>query len=393
MKRALAIFRKDVRRLWPIALVLPALLMLAGVLDPAYTSHHPSQYLQMALAVACWIIVISAIHQERLPGDRQYWLTRPFTWKHVLAAKILFVFAFVNLPVLVYYATVWTAMGIPPLQHLPVLLWKQMFFTAMYILPAAALAAITKNLGETIMAALLAGVPWIVAMTALHWPIWMIAWYREFDLAMVTAAGCGLALLLQYWRRRTGLARALAACTLAALLVVEFRAPRSRVFARRFDESPVRMARDMRRPPVWRWAGLHGLTLEIPIRLEGVPAGVDLFTDGVTSAINGPGFASNTQYRGALTPELLRIDLSAATFRAAEEHTLDAHGTVQMTLFRRRQKTPAPTTGRMVVPGMGICSPRLWEAKYEIACYTPLPRLALFAESGPIGPAPTNPGE
>ena len=37
---------------------------------------------------------------EAIPGDRQFWITRPYRWQSLLGAKVLFIIAFVNLPIL-----------------------------------------------------------------------------------------------------------------------------------------------------------------------------------------------------------------------------------------------------------------------------------------------------
>ena len=82
MKRVLAIFRKDARHLWPQILAFVALVLLAALLDPTYTQRQLSpaeQLIWTALPLACANLVIAAIHAECLPGDRQYWLTRPFS--------------------------------------------------------------------------------------------------------------------------------------------------------------------------------------------------------------------------------------------------------------------------------------------------------------------------
>ena len=104
-----------------------------------------------ALPLACWNLIIAVIHEEKLPGDRQYWLTRPYSWKDLLAAKALFVAAFINLPLFVWHVGAFAAVGVPLGEHLPALLWRQLFFSAFYILPVAALAAITRSLGQLIL--------------------------------------------------------------------------------------------------------------------------------------------------------------------------------------------------------------------------------------------------
>src|ERR1022692_1080017 len=159
MTNALHIFRKDVRHLWPHAAACVILMALAAILDPTYASRGQSTAYSLlagfALPLACWNLIIAAIHEEKLPGDRQYWLTRPYSWKDLLAAKALFVVAFINLPLFAWHAAAFAAVGIPLGEHLPALLWRQVFFSAFYIPPVAALAAVTRNQGQTILGALM----------------------------------------------------------------------------------------------------------------------------------------------------------------------------------------------------------------------------------------------
>src|SRR5271165_6733003 len=157
MTQILAIFVKDARHLWPHITGFLVLMLLAALLDPTYTVQDPSVYMLLStlLPLASCALIVTVIHEEKLPGDRQYWLTRPISWKHLLAAKTLFVIAFINLPLLLSHVAVWLALGVPPVEHLPALLWKQVFFTVFYVLPVAVLAAITRNIGQVILAALL----------------------------------------------------------------------------------------------------------------------------------------------------------------------------------------------------------------------------------------------
>ena len=107
MTQIISVFRKDARHLWPQILVFVALVLLAAVVDPTYTRRELStaeSLIWTALPLACWNLVIAAIHEERLPGDRQYWLVRPYSRAGLLTAKALFLVAFVNLPVLLIQA-------------------------------------------------------------------------------------------------------------------------------------------------------------------------------------------------------------------------------------------------------------------------------------------------
>ena len=79
------------------------MLVLGVLFDPGRTERSLSPYrmflmlLSLAQPLACWTLLIAAIHEECLPGDRQYWLTRPFTWKSLLLEKLMFTAVFVNL--------------------------------------------------------------------------------------------------------------------------------------------------------------------------------------------------------------------------------------------------------------------------------------------------------
>src|SRR5688572_25091111 len=79
-RRILAIVRKDVRHLWPHAIIFAAVLVFAAISDPTYTRQGSPIYhfyvMYLGLPLACWNLVVGAVQQERLVGDRQYWLTR-----------------------------------------------------------------------------------------------------------------------------------------------------------------------------------------------------------------------------------------------------------------------------------------------------------------------------
>src|SRR4029453_8881054 len=159
LRRTLALFRKGARHLWTFASIFAALLVFAAVSDPAYTSQRNTAYhfyLQnFGLPVACWMLIAMAIHEDRLVGDRQYWLVRPYARKELFTAKALFVLAFVTLPVLLSQIAVLTVNGISPAAHWRALFGNQITLAVFLILPGAALAAVTRNLVQMVTGALL----------------------------------------------------------------------------------------------------------------------------------------------------------------------------------------------------------------------------------------------
>ncbi len=107
MSPTLVIFRKDARHLWPHIAVWIAVLLFSTIADPFSDSYAP-----LLIGVAAAYLIVTAIHQEALPGDGQYWRTRPFHWHDLLRAKVLFLVAFVNGSVFLTHATVLAVYGI-----------------------------------------------------------------------------------------------------------------------------------------------------------------------------------------------------------------------------------------------------------------------------------------
>ena len=50
--------------------------------------------------LGCMYLGVSVVQQERVPGDRQYWLTRPYDWRCLLAAKNAFLLIFLAPPLI-----------------------------------------------------------------------------------------------------------------------------------------------------------------------------------------------------------------------------------------------------------------------------------------------------
>src|SRR5207249_1572604 len=98
------------------------------------------------------------IHEDPPVGNRQFWVTVPCRWPSLLAAKTLFVVAFIHLPYFVAnVVNLWTR-GFPPFAWIPQLLWKQLLLFAALTMPAAAVAALASTVVQFILVALLVGV-------------------------------------------------------------------------------------------------------------------------------------------------------------------------------------------------------------------------------------------
>jgi hypothetical protein len=204
MTHIVRIFRKDVRRLWPQLLPLWAMMALTAMFDP-FPSGLPSSQdpawilhqLHIAEAVACWLAMVTLIHQERLAAS-SYWLARPIGWKELLAAKALFVGALVNLPLLICELAAWR----------PALIWRQLLFTALVILPSTAIASVTADLGHAALAALAGYLAAVEIPSAFHfYGDWIPGWRPDgsgpenWPVALAISAAALAVVLVRYASR------------------------------------------------------------------------------------------------------------------------------------------------------------------------------------------------
>jgi hypothetical protein len=152
MRQTLHIFRKDVRMLWPFiaaSLALTALRYAALLRPPTTFSIELNPWAVLGIC-ARWTLAIAAVHQESPTGDRQFWLTRPYSWRSVVAAKLLLLFTFINLPDLLADLAVLRAHNLSP--SFRSLLIHQFAVTTFY-LSAAAVASVTSHIVEQVGAA------------------------------------------------------------------------------------------------------------------------------------------------------------------------------------------------------------------------------------------------
>ena len=296
MKLALHIFGKDVRHLWPqIAIVLLlAAGYVAGQVRPNDALRWLSDPLGVLLPAAYAWLIVTLMHQEAVPGGRQFWLTRPYPRRSLLAAKALFVLLFVSATMIAKDCVIVTALGFPILPNLTGLVLRQFAWTAWVVLPALAAGAVTRNLQEVGLVG--AGVALVYALQTIvqgilgrasFWP--GIEWIRDYFGMVLLWASCLAIVLWQYRRRETGTARA-AAAFVAVLVVaglpllpwgagfaVQMLARRPRGDWTNSQVAPdltrARRAAPAGRIPLWP-------TLELPVKLTGLPGGMTLVPDG-----------------------------------------------------------------------------------------------------------------
>ena len=167
MRQILAIFIKDARRFWPEILVSFALLV-------AFVRVYPMQWTEPGLIhrgiglfgisggpsgvfAAClvalvpiswWILIARLIHCEKLVGDTQFWITRPYEWPKLVAAKVFFLAVFLYAPFFAAQCLLLHSGGFHSSSYLPGLLLDLVYLTGEVVLPLAALSALTTGFGR-----------------------------------------------------------------------------------------------------------------------------------------------------------------------------------------------------------------------------------------------------
>jgi hypothetical protein len=172
MKMIQHILAKDLRRHWWEL----TLFVLACAVWTWQTAHpfglfwNRTREFGPILLFGLWFIVtVRVIQGESLVGDREFWMTRPYRWGELMAAKALYLLLCLNLPFLLAQVILLHSAGIRlSLSLLPGLLFLQLEFTFFFTFPAAALAVITESLvqwgltvaGMLVYAFLLSWIPW-----------------------------------------------------------------------------------------------------------------------------------------------------------------------------------------------------------------------------------------
>jgi hypothetical protein len=318
-------------------------------------------------------------------GSEQYWLARPFDWRTVLGAKLLFVVLFVNVPLFLYQIAVLAYNLFAPMNYLAALLSKQFFFSAFMLLPVIAIAAVTKTLWQTFVGfSVLLFLYSIASRTQFEWG--NLVWIRFSAVAVVAAVGFCLVIALQYARRWTLLSRGLLAGVALLATLIGIASPsgpayllQQRQSARQFDAYTVQISPDpSRMNQILRKSSYDPRLreLRIPIRLDNIPAGLELENDWTAVDVQRGGKrhpVSHWNILGSIYQPLpgqnwLVAFLPKDKLAELEGHPVELVVSVGVTLSEVKTARPIDLWG-VDVPGLGVCQPVAGDPH----CLTPFP--------------------
>jgi hypothetical protein len=406
MKQIFHIFRKDIRYHWIVILLCQMALAL-------YCWEEVSSWRERAdfgvsafagfiglLPPLTWcFFVFRIVQDESLVGDRQFWVTRPYEWKKLLAEKALLVLVFLNLPLLIAGALLLAKAGFSPMPHLLGLLSMQFFLFLVPLLPLLALASVTRTLAPAIVT-LLAVILFMASIVAL--PLFFQGGARfaaGFGItfsaprtsgsleSLVIVLASLAAIGLQYARRKTAQSRlwlvggllATVALTLVSAYARRnrdpFPIPDRQTIAFHASLDPVKLL-----PPKSPAEADEAVPIGIPVRAWGVPSGSLGAVRGMRVVLEGPG-GLRWDGRWHNSMQLLGPDdnrwrpvyeMEYETYQRLKSVPLKAYVSMSVDVFRERDsETLKSTGGEFAVPGVGRCS--IWgRDRRSLRCSSPL---------------------
>lgn len=209
----LHIVKKDWRLLRWLVIGLAALAILAELARyqlhaVGYYGH--SQPLDILLLLGWAALIVAAVHQDAIPGTRQDWLTRPIERFDLLAAKLVFVLLLVQAPSFIANVTDVLASGFSLPQAIGAAAARGASLFVAVTLVALALAAVTKNMYEFIIQAIVLAVLVEIAVSIIGGLTGVfcagacgtgMSWISTLASFAVLATFAAAVLVLQYFKR------------------------------------------------------------------------------------------------------------------------------------------------------------------------------------------------
>jgi len=361
MRQALHIFKKDVRYLWyEITIMLACVVLVACNL----------WFMLFMLPIAWCCVAARLIYAEPLVGDRLFWITRPYEWKSLLAAKAMFILAFANLPMIMADVIILLRHGFPIFENLAGVLWHQFLITSVFVFPVVIFATIMKGLAQLIWTTfLLLLVPlFLFHRSNTSGADWQgLDWIRYSLLIATLVLAGSIVVLRQYELRRTAMARVL---SLGALLLIVLEttyfpwvpafSAQSWLSKQRIDPDAVHVAiePDRTMPPLNVWPGPRSLCFQLPLRITGLGDGVDTRADAAlvtvgsqAEIVNGSFFSDGAdRFR-------LAFQLNRSAFEQMKGQPVVVRASLYLTLLGNPRSTSVPRGEQWTdVPGVGRCT-------------------------------------
>jgi hypothetical protein len=402
MRQALHIFRKDVCHLWPqIAIALALNAAFAWIQSKPFYAEKSSGVegwagiITWLMVLSWWYLTASLIHQESLPGDRQFWLTRPYSRASLVAAKVVFLAVFINIPFFISDCVIVANQGFSPAAAMGSLFLRQAALCIL-LLPMAAVASLTRSTAEFVLACLMilavagVGVYWSdqhrsTLGSAMSWSAVLLG------LAALLIGALAI-LALQYARRRTTVSRCIVAAALALCIVVPPITSADFEFAieshfptapAEVSGLPITLAPRRELPREVSTALRDIIVVLVPTEVSGLPPEMDLISDLTRVTAEGAAGAL-TDYFWNQDPRVVTLLIDSSKFAVIKSQRLTLRISMFLTVLRKEKwdqwaSHPWPANRTFPLDGVGLCSigPKgEWTWAPALVCRSPFPMAA-----------------
>jgi hypothetical protein len=102
-------------------------------------------------------MVFRVLQTESLVGDRQWWVTKPYDWRKLLAAKLVFVLVVILIPVFFVHVYILHGASFPIIRNLEESLVSELALSLVVIVPVFALGALSSGFGQALFCARIFG--------------------------------------------------------------------------------------------------------------------------------------------------------------------------------------------------------------------------------------------
>jgi ABC-type transport system involved in multi-copper enzyme maturation permease subunit len=397
MPQVLHIFRKDTRQFWPE--ILATLLITAAFIwvypyqwlsesDPRFLNgnrlldlHHLqilANTVTALLPISWFFLIARVIHAENLIGNRQFWLTRPYNWKSLLAEKFFFLAVFLYLPFVIAQLALLARAGFSPFHYLPGLLYLLLLTTGIVVLPIMAFSTAVSTIQRMLLillgvCALIAGIAFLASSSPSS-PSLQTPFSDRVSLPVVLAVCFGV-LVTQYSGRRLWLARALLLILIPTIALIAANPLEHAMFERAYPAARL----DDSIPIHAQLTSISGegitanvesakqVTLRLPIDLTGIPRGQKIKPDDITltiDAADGSHFTApwqavyNPSFLDDRSEGLVSVQVDRAFFERVQSKPVQLHVALALTQLAagRPSQTVLSEGHNFKIPDFGICS-------------------------------------
>jgi hypothetical protein len=403
MKQIIHIFAKDSRHFWPeIVVSLAAMAAFTWTYPHHWTRNNlggglyigvstdwdlSASVLTLLVPVSWWLLITRVIHAESLVGDRQFWLTRPYEWKKLLGAKLLFLLVYLYVPLVIVKLVLLAQAGFHPLSYMPGLLFNLLLVTAFLVMPLFAVATVTSNFARMALTAV--GISLclvaILVLSAVRGTSVSIPYNDRLSIPLTVFVSVA-AITLQYAARRLWLSRLLLIGFPVLTLALGLVSPGQAMMERDYPSiaakqvAPIQFALledSIHQVMVSAARNEKEVAVSVPLEASGVADGYMLMPNHVRVSIeaaNGTRWTSpwqemyNARYLPGPQESTVNFEVKRSIFESVRGMPIILHLTFAFTQLRAGRSRRVPVTASdFPVPGFGICAPQLdWNGSQQI---------------------------